>query len=193
MNDNYRLSIRNTHRKIPHVRNVFANLTEHEKIILEQEKLKSEQRSKQKVNDNNMISKTTIHETNTKTLPNPHDYSKPNITTFNNDTSTNSNYQHYHHHHHHHHHQKPLKYLKIVQLKLKKTNPFNEDNNLLSSSHFNLSQFQPKIKFNPKAKIQMLNHKFDSNSSNHQQAFKFTDLFNRNQNGSVKIGQTKKN
>lgn len=165
MAENIHLSVKNSHRRIPHVRSLFSNLTEQQKIILEREKLRAEQQvllkkynefNNRKSNGKNVSFSLSTSEVINST--NSFNYPNQKNSHFRTDIKENTG---------------PLKYIKIVQFKLKK--PIHQAN-LKPSNHlpFSPSEFSSKVKISTKNKLHSLNNKFDTNKT-----FKIPELFNR--------------
>lgn len=166
MGENFHLSIKNPYRKIPHVRTVFANLTEQQKIILEREKLRAEQQSLLKKHVE-FRSRTTNHKSVKFSL------SSSEIILPKKKHSICQNLNHESNKEEIEENTGPLKYIKIVQLKLKKPNQ-EVSPRTAGHLHFNPSEFHSKIKMSTKNKIHSLNNRLESNRS-----FKIPEIFNR--------------
>lgn len=166
MAENIHLSVKISQRRIPHVRSLFLNLTEQQKIILEREKLRAEQQellkkhsefNKRKSNGKNVSFSLSRSEVINSTNSFSYSHQK-NSHDFRSEIKESTG---------------PLKYIKIVQFKLKK--PINEAH-LKASNHlaFNPGELPSKIKISTKNKIHSLNDRFDSSKT-----FKIAELFNR--------------
>ncbi|RNA21176.1 hypothetical protein BpHYR1_011253 [Brachionus plicatilis] len=158
MAENFHLSIKNPYRRIPHVRTVFSNLTEQQKIILEREKLRAEQQSLLKRHKES-VPRVASHK-NVRFSLSSSEIINPKRSSLkysaSHDFDQNSNEENVEED------TGPLRYIKIVQLKLKKP---NQEASHTGHLHFNPSEFHSKIKIGTKNKINSLNNRLETNRS----------------------------